>query len=175
MTLDNYHQFFIGSVTLDVYQTLESGIVHVLDPSHGYHRTNIYLATRFPRVDIEIQDPLSIFPKSIWLAIIIGNILLIIMIFNAILIYKKVNKSLVRMDLELSQIMVRLWAGFTEPDDEKWFIKFSTGRCLMLLWSLSAFFLTSIFTVDLRSKLIVPEMEKPINTIQDIDFLTKKY
>ena len=174
MILGEYYQFFIGSVTLDVYETLESGIVHILDPSHGYHRTNIYLATRFPRVATNNQELFSIFPKSVWLAVILANALFIIMIFNSVMIYEKVNNTLVRRELEWSQLLVRLVAGFTEPDNENWFTKFSTGKCLMLLWSVSAFFLISIFTMDLRSKLIVPEMEKPIDTIQDIDFTCQK-
>ena len=150
------------------------GIVHILDPSQGYHRTNIYLATRFPRVANKNQNPLSIFAIAIWLAIAIANTLIVILVFNAIMIYKKVNIALVRSDLDTWQIMVRLWAGFTEPDDEVWFRKFSTGKFLMLLWSISAFFLMAIFNVDLRAKLIAPEIEKPIDTIQDIDFARQK-
>ena len=40
--------------------------------------------------------------------------------------------------------------------------KYGIGQCLYLLWMASSFFLTTLITVNLRSFLIMPELESPI-------------
>ncbi len=45
----------------------------------------------------------------------------------AVYTYMLSDESRVRIDLDISQIFIRLVAGFTEPDDGTWFKTFSTG------------------------------------------------
>ena len=86
----------------------------------------------------------------------------------AIYVYQDCNPDIIRPSLGEVQILLRIIAGFTEPDEEKWFKTFSTGRFLFFIWSLTTFFMCSIFTTDLRSVMISPIMEKPIEKIEDI-------
>ena len=70
---------------------------------------------------------MATFPMNIWLAIIASLLLIVVMIIMTIFVYMSVNPEIVRMDLSVSHIIIRLVAGFTEPDDGSWFKTFSTG------------------------------------------------
>ena len=146
-----------------------------MDATHGYHTSTLHLASRYPTKVAESSNPFKIFPKRIWLAIFITSALFCLLITNAVFIYEHLNPGLVKADVGVSRIIVRLLAGFTEPDNIGWFSRhFSTGRYLMALWFAFSFFIINIYCIDLRSKLIVPEMESPINSNDDIDFTTTK-
>ena len=170
-----HYTFIIGSLTLDVYQTHESGVIYLLDATHGYHKSSLHLATRFPRKAADGSDPFSVFPWKLWAVIFFSLTLIVLTIFNIWLTYSKIiGGGLIKENLDVTQIILRLTFGFTEPDDEGWFKGFSTGRFTMSLWFLSSFFIVSIYCVDLRARIIVPEMETPINDLDDIDFAKMK-
>lgn len=42
----------------------------------------------------------------------------------------------------------------------------------MSLWFIYSFFMISFYCMDLRADILVPEMEKEINTLHDINFAT---
>ena len=171
-----------------MFQSQQAGLVYVVEPSHGYHRQSIHLATKFPDILNEVNNPINIFPKAVWLATLMCYFLIILMVNNITIVYSKVNPQMVRKQLAASRIFLRLLTGFTEPDDEGWFKGYSTGanchkycntiwdnstflgRFLMSLWFIFSFFIISFYCMDLRADIMVPEMEKPIETLQDIDF-----
>ena len=94
--------------------------------THGYLESSLHLATRYPRKTNAntIED---IFPRSVWIAIGISLILMTITLLVSIWMYDHLNMGLVREGLEPGQIIIRLCAGFTEPDEEGWFNTYSTG------------------------------------------------
>ena len=111
-----------------MFQSQQAGLVYVVEPSHGYHRQSVHLATKFPDILNEVNNPINIFPNTVWLVTLICYFLMIIMVNNIIIVYSKVNRQLVRKQLGASRIFLRLLTGFTEPDDEGWFNEYSTGE-----------------------------------------------
>ena len=145
------------------------------------------MATRFPRSLSSNSAISAVFPEEVWFAIGFSVGILAIFISVTIQVYEAVNPSMVRANLDISQILIRLLAGFTEPDDEGYFKTYSTGynvtlrttlkmctinhllgRFLMFVWFLSSFFLASLFSMDLRSIMISPLMEEPVEGVSDI-------
>ncbi len=61
------------------------------------------------------------------MAIFVTVFLLVGIVMLSMYIYMLADSSLVRQDLDISVIFIRLVAGFTEPDDGTWFKTFSTG------------------------------------------------
>ncbi|TRY68266.1 hypothetical protein TCAL_16494 [Tigriopus californicus] len=56
---------------------------------------------------------------------------------------------------------------FVEPDPLPWFPKWSTGRLVVLYWSLFAFLVVNFYTSNLRTNLIAPAYENRIDTTED--------
>ncbi len=102
--------------------------MYILDCTHGYDRQSLHLASRYPR-QLPSNDVLSTFSKNVWLAIIASIFMLVATIMLAIYMYTVSDSSLVRSNIELSLIVIRLVAGFTEPDQCSWFKTFSAGQC----------------------------------------------
>ena len=169
-----YYEFLIGSVTLDSYHSIETSITYILDCTHGYHKTTVHLASRYPDISDNINNPLSVFPYKVWIATLFSLTLITICTLNIIYVYDGIKPKNIKSNLEVSQIVLRLSAGFTEPDDEAWFKNYSAGKFIMLVYSVASFFIVSLYNVDIRAKIIVPEMEKPIDTMNDIDFRVTK-
>lgn len=175
MTLSKGHfEFVIGSLTFDLYKQLESGVAYVLDCSQGFHKSTIHLASRYPIQVSEYGNPFIIFPIKLWISIFFALLVFVFVILNIWALYKQINRNLVKSNLEISQIVIRVSIGFTEPDNEGWFRGYSTGRMIMSLWFIASFFLISFYAMDLRAEIIAPDFEKPIETINDIDFATTK-
>ncbi len=86
------------------------------------------MATRFPRPLSSNSALSAVFPNDVWFAIGFSVGILTIFISIAIQVYETVNPSMVRPNLDISQVLLRLLAGFTEPDDEGYFKTFSTGE-----------------------------------------------
>ncbi len=95
--------------------------------THGYHSMSIHMATRYPNQLSSNTAISSVFPKRIWFAIGFSVGILSIVISIAMQVYEHVEPSMVRLNVDLSQILIRLIAGFTEPDDDEYFKTFSTG------------------------------------------------
>ncbi len=95
--------------------------------SHGYDRRSIHLATRFPK-QLPSNDLLAVFSTNIWMATLVSLLLLVVTIMIAVNVYMQLDANLVRMDLDGTQIIIRLVAGITEPDDGSWFKTYSTGK-----------------------------------------------
>ena len=171
--MKGYFEFLIGAVTMDAYQPIEGGVVYILDCTHGFDSQSIHIASRFPRPLLS-NDILATFPLNVWLAIGISIFLIIVMVLCSMLVYMQTEPSKVRLDLDVLYIIIRLVAGFTEPDDGSWFKTFSTGRFIMLGYYVFSFFCVALFLQDLRSLLILPRMEDPINFVSQVDFGTTK-
>ncbi len=103
--------------------------MYIVECTHGYDRHSIHLATRFPR-QLPSNDLLATFPKNIWMAMMASLLSLIVFIMITIFIYMQINHEMVRMDLDGVQILIRLVAGITEPDDGSWFKTYSTGNSI---------------------------------------------
>ena len=165
-----YYELMVGSVTLDSYKIIETGISYIMDCTHGYHKTTVHLATSFPGTSKVVNNPISVFPHQVWLAIAFSLNIFCLCTLNMIYIYGKIRPQLLKANLESTHVMLRLYPGCTEPDQFKWFKDFSAGRLVLLVFSFSGLFLIAIYNVDLRSKLIVPGMETSIDSLDDIDF-----
>ena len=177
MTFERGHfEFLIGSVTLDSYQIIETGIIYIIDCTHGYHKTSVHLVSRFPQINKDGNNPISIFPYQVWFAVLFTLSLLTFCTLNIIYVYAKFQPQLLRSNLEISQVVIRLILGMTEPDFVSWFKgnRHSSGRIIILVHSIASFFFLSLYNVDLRSKIIVPEMQKSIDSLSDIDFRSTK-
>ncbi len=98
----------------------------MLDSSHGYDHVSLHLATRFPK-QLPSTNLLATFSSTIWIAIIVTLLSLVIAIKMIILVYLKIDMRLLRHNLNMTQIFIRLVAGFTEPDYGAWFKRNSTG------------------------------------------------
>ena len=101
--------------------------MYIMDFTHGYDRLSMHLATRFPK-QLPAHDLLRLFPTNIWMATAICLLFLVVLITSTVSVYMKVNPTMVRMDLDGVQIVIRLVAGITEPDDGSWFKTYSTGN-----------------------------------------------
>ncbi len=123
-----HFEFFIGSVTLDAYRPIQGGTIYLLDSTHGYDRQTLHLATRYPRPLPPNGLVGTVFPFNVWMAIGISLFMIIAMIYSSIVVYMNAKPSIVRLNLDLNQIFIRLVAGFTEPDDGSWFKTYSTGE-----------------------------------------------
>ena len=62
------------------------------------------------------------------MAMLITLLLLIVIMMVTVYTYMQINPNMVRMDLDGIQIIIRLVAGLTEPDDGSWFKTYSTGK-----------------------------------------------
>ncbi len=140
---EGYFELLVGAVTMDAYQPVQGrsnqfyfhiiyniylgGVVYVVGCTHGYDRQSLHLASRFPR-KLPSHNLLGIFPRKFWLAIIATVFMLTSMIILALYMHTNANTLLVKSDLDVTQIMIRLVAGFTEPDKARWFKTFSTGK-----------------------------------------------
>ena len=131
--LNQYFDILIGAVTFDVYKPWHGGRMFYVDCTHGYHRKTIHMATRYPRTIDFKNNILNLLPVKIWYAIGASWLSLAIAISVVILVYSRISSTLLRDNLFVSQVLIRLFAGATEPDNEKWFTKFSTGIILMLI------------------------------------------
>ena len=136
-----------------------------MDCTHGYHKQSIHIATRFPRVLESNNNLLKIFSRKDWIGIGISLLLFTTFVTASMEMYKSVQPGNVRQGIDFSNIFIRLVAGFTEPDDEKWFKTFSTGflillltfhyehwkqnlgRFVMILWSFSFMLMIAIFSI----------------------------
>ena len=125
---DKYFDILIGSVTLDIYQPKESGFIYTVDASHGYHRKTVHLATKYPEIrPVERNNILFLFSFNIWIFTLSSVCALSMALMTTIIVYSNISSKLIRNNLSLSQVIMRLFAGITEPDDENWFTTFSTG------------------------------------------------
>ena len=122
-----HFDFLIGSATLDIYNPKEGGLMLQVDSTHGYHRHTIHLATRYPRIIATKSNILTLLPNCVWLAIGVSITALTIAILTTILVYSNISSSLLCEDIDVTRVIIRLFAGITEPDNENWFTVFSTG------------------------------------------------
>ena len=122
-----YFDLYIGSATLDIYQPKASGVILTVDTTQGYHQKSIHLATRYPKIKDTKSNILKLFPENVWLAFGASMTTLTMAILVTIFVYSLISLSLLRANLGISQVLIRLFAGFTEPDNENWFKTFSTG------------------------------------------------
>ena len=131
---NEYFDILIGAVTFDVYKPWFGGRMFYIDCTHGYHKKTIHLATRYPRIIDLKSNVLNLLPIKVWYAIGASLPSLAIAISVVILVYARISSTLLRDNLIVSQVLMRLFAGATEPDNENWFTKFSTGaKCLIFL------------------------------------------
>ncbi len=95
-----------------------------------------------------------------------------------------------KTNINVSELIIRLFAGFTEPDSISWFNKASAGMILSFLlnwslvtnysgfyltfiWMALAFFMNMAYLSVLRNQLIRPQFQKPINTLEEAEYVTK--
>ena len=55
-----------------------------------------------------------------------------------------------------------------EPDPIPWFPRWSSGKLLVLLWSIFALIMVQSYMGNLRANLIAVDYESPIKTHQDV-------
>ena len=122
-----YYELYVGSASLDIYKPQLGGWMLQVDTTHGYHEKTIHLATRYPRTIDTKSNIIKLLPNNVWIAMGISILSIAIAILFTILMYKKVSPILLRDNFTVTQILFRLFAGFTEPDNEHWFTNFSTG------------------------------------------------
>lgn len=60
------------------------------------------------------------------------------------------------------------YCSFVEPDPLPWFPNWSTGKMLVLLWSIFALIMVQAYAGNLRANLIAMDYELPIKTHQDV-------
>lgn len=125
-----YFEALIGSVTLDIYNPKPGGLMLFVDSTQGYHEKVLHLATKYPGIISSKSNVFSLLPSNVWLATGASITMLAIIIMIIILTYAEISSSLLRPNLDPVQVLMRLFAGFTEPDNENWFIDFSTGFAL---------------------------------------------
>ncbi len=56
----------------------------------------------------------------------------------------------------------------TEPDPLPWFTKWSSGRLVVLLWSLTSLLLVLFYTSNLRANMIMVNYEPEPRTLLDV-------
>ncbi len=100
--------------------------MNILHCTHGYDRQSLHLATRFPK-QLPSNNILATFPKNVWIASTVTLFLLVATLIISVHLYMNINPKMVRMNLDGPQMVIRLIAGITEPDDGSWFKTFSTG------------------------------------------------
>lgn len=125
-----YFDAVIGSATLDIYQTKSSGFILTVDSTQGYHKKILFLATRYPRIKNDVSNIFTLLPNQVWFATMAAVTSLTIIILVAILVYSNISSTFLKENINVSQVLMRLFAGITEPDNENWFKVFSTGEFL---------------------------------------------
>ncbi len=68
-----------------------------------------------------------------------------------------------------TDFFLRTIFGISEPEPLPWFsVEWSIGKLLVTLWMFFCFFINNAYTCNLRSHIMRPMTEQPINTIQDL-------
>ncbi|TRY68267.1 hypothetical protein TCAL_16495 [Tigriopus californicus] len=82
--------------------------------------------------------------------------------------YQLKDKSLYRNPGSRVDFVLMTFTTFVEPDPLPWFPKWSTGRFIVLLWSIFAFLMVSFYLSNLRTIIIAPAYEPRIDSTQDL-------
>lgn len=77
------------------------------------------------------------------------------------------NDFLTSHQVSPSEFILLPLSRFVEPDPLPWFKCISTGKVLTLMWSLFTMILIFAYQCDLRSTLIRPSFDQPIDTLED--------
>ena len=59
-------------------------------------------------------------------------------------------------------------AAMFEPDPIRWFVSWSTGKFLLLLWMIMSLTLTLAYTCNMRAIMTTTDFEKPVNLPEDV-------
>ncbi len=118
------------------------------------------------------------FSPLVWVATLVILLVLSFMLLGTYCLYYRSGHlrkfHLVKKEeLPLNFIIFPL-VKITEPDPLPWFKTWSSGKFIVMLWSLFSLFLIMFYTSNLRVKMLTVEYEVPIKTLEDILAYSKK-
>ena len=76
--------------------------------------------------------------------------------------------ELVKHEESKTNFFIYSYAKLSEPDPLPWFHKWSTGKMVVFFWSILATFLTLFYISNLRAFMVTAQLEKPLETLEDI-------
>ena len=132
-----------------------------------------YIYSRHPVKLSSSQNILRLFQREVWLAILVS---LLILSLAFLIIFKFYKKFLPNEDLCINnekddfEFFLLTFSSITEPDALPFFTsKSNAGKILLGSWVLAILILNLAFTCNLRATLLKPSLEKPINSMQDVE------
>ena len=90
------------------------------------------------------------------------------MFFIAYLTYSKVNQSKIGYVSHRMDFILLTFTAIFEPDPIRWFVSWSTGKFLLLLWMVMGLTLSMAYTCNLRAIMTATDFEKPVNKPEDV-------
>ncbi len=131
----------------------------------------LFFIFRAPRKVVSYGNITRPFSIPVWLLTIFTVSVLATMLFASHKVYN--NKDIIEygiMQKVSSQVDLFLYpfVKITEPDPMPWFDKWSTGRFLVFLWSLTAMILVMFYTSNLRAYMVMVDYEPEPRTLKDI-------
>lgn len=128
--------------------------------------------TRAPLKISSFDNLTRVFSPIVWIAIYLCLAALTLMMFITHRIYTQVDlqgHGLANSnDVPWTNFVLFAFAKFVEPDPIPWFNRFSTGKMLVLIWSLYTMLIVLFFNSNLRTILIATQYEKPFKTLERI-------
>ncbi len=148
---------------------LKSNLVVPLSSNHECNMLSYIF--RAPRKVVSYGNVARPFSVLVWLIIFFTVFVLATLQFASYKVYT--SKGIIEYDIMKkvsSQVDLFLYpfVKITEPDPMPWFIKWSTGKFVVFLWTLTAMLLVMFYTSNLRAYMIMIDYEPEPRTLKDI-------
>ncbi len=143
----------------------------VFDLVAPYFSVNIIYITRAPLPVTSLENITRQFSATVWIMSLVSISALSLMLYVTYVVYNGGHMKafeLARVEKLRTNFLIFPFAKITEPDPLPWFKKWSTGKLLVLLWSLLSLLLTQFYTSNFRASLVVVTHEDPPTRLEDV-------
>ena len=140
---------------------------------YSFKSTENFLYSRRLRKLSPILNILTILHPYVWLSLLVS---LMALSWAFLLIYRVYKNSIPHAKLSCPnndrdnfEFFLLTFASVTEPDPLPWFTpRAYAGKLLVAVWVLSILIVNMAFNSNLRATLLRPNLERPINSMEDV-------
>lgn len=124
--------------------------------------------TRAPVPIGSYRNIVKVFSMNVWISFMLTLLLFSFLFYLTHSLYEQLDPDLIVPVSTKWDFLIFPFCKFVEPDPVPWFPAWSTGRALVLLWSVFSLIIVLAYSCNLRANLIAKDYEAPIKTHQDV-------
>ena len=124
--------------------------------------------TRVPIPLVNYENVIRPFTSEVWLALFLSLGAFSFYFGLTYRVYTSLDQGLTGQLVTPWDFLIFTFCRFVEPDPLPWFPKWSSGKTMVLAWSIFTMVVLFSYTGNLRANMIRKEYEKPVKVHQDV-------